>query len=175
MNEVQIGRDRSPEGTDAANALEPVDADDRGVSSRQYQELWFRLARTHWRTLVLVPADDGGSATEIATSLAQVGRILHESVSVVDFKDVLDSGMFDARTNDSTSPFARPVLRAADRPGKLIAALLPVVSEPLGLTMATAADVVVLCVELGHARRRAVQRTIELVGRERIAGCILIR
>jgi len=59
--------------------------------------------------------------------------------------------------------------------GKVIVAIQPVVVEPLGLAVTQAADVVVLCVEVGRTRLASARRTIELVGRERIAGCFLVR
>jgi hypothetical protein len=57
----------------------------------------------------------------------------------------------------------------------VIFALQPVVGEPLGAAMAAQADTVVLCVELGRTRAAAARRTIELIGRERVAGCIITR
>jgi hypothetical protein len=57
--------------------------------------------------------------------------------------------------------------------GKVIVAIQPVVAEPLGLAVTQAADVIVLCIEVGRTRLASARRTIELVGRERIAGCFL--
>jgi hypothetical protein len=47
--------------------------------SRPFQMLWFSLARIHWKSIVLVPADEDGSAAAIATSLAEVGKRLCET------------------------------------------------------------------------------------------------
>lgn len=57
---------------------------------------------------------------------------------------------------------------------RLIISIPPVVSQPLGLATAQAADLVVLCVEVGVTRLADARRTLELVGRERVAGCFLI-
>lgn len=58
---------------------------------------------------------------------------------------------------------------------RIIIAIPAVVSEPLGLATTMAADRVVLCIELGRTRKADVRRTVELIGRERISGCFLVR
>jgi hypothetical protein len=69
-------------------------------------------------------------------------------------------------------PGPRPAVEPA---GRIITALPPVVADPLGLKIVAATDIVVICIEMGRTRLAAVRRTIELVGRERIAGCLLIQ
>ena len=60
-------------------------------------------------------------------------------------------------------------------PARLIISVPPVVTEPLGLTAAEEADAVVLAVRMNHSRMAEVKRTIQLVGRQRITGCFLVR
>ena len=59
-------------------------------------------------------------------------------------------------------------------PARLIISVPPVISEPLGLTASAEADAVVLAVRMNHTRMAEVRRTIQMVGRERIAGCFLM-
>ena len=142
--------------------------------SRQFQELWFALLQRSWRSLALVPGDAGGSANEIAISLTEVGRVLHESVSSFVTTDTLDyasAAEVVAAAGSSTPAGTRPV----EPVGRIIAALPAVVADPLGLKIVAAADIVVICIEMGRTRLAAVRRTIELVGRDRIAGCLLIQ
>ncbi len=141
---------------------------------RQIQELWFALARRHWRSLALVPADEGGSAAAIATSLAEVGRRLRDApVTFFVMADPLDyastSRILAAFESTKEGGGALAIAPA----GKVIVAVQPVIVEPLGLAVAQSADAVVLCLELGRTRLGAARRTVELVGRERIAGCLL--
>jgi len=122
----------------------------------------------------LVPGDAGGSANEIAISLTEVGRVLHESVSSFVTTDTLDyasAAEVVAAAGSSTPAGTRPV----EPVGRIIAALPAVVADPLGLKIVAAADIVVICIEMGRTRLAAVRRTIELVGRDRIAGCLLIQ
>ena len=57
---------------------------------------------------------------------------------------------------------------------RLIISIPPVVTQPLGLATARNADLVVVCVEAGHTRIARARWTLDLVGRERVAGCFLI-
>jgi len=173
-------------------------------ASRESKELWFTLAHLNWRSAVLVPADEGGSAATAATSLAAVGKELHEyPVTLFIMGDhpldcssavqVITSGNTRQQVEGSgsvlgTLDYASAVQMVAavasnkqnasgdlGPTGKVIAAIPPVITEPLGLAITQAADSVVLCIEIGRTRMSAARRTIDLVGRARIAGCVVIR
>jgi hypothetical protein len=58
---------------------------------------------------------------------------------------------------------------------RLIISIPAVVSQPLGLATTQTADLTVLCVEVGRTRLADARRTMDLIGRERIAGCFLVR
>ncbi len=140
-----------------------------GSPDRQCQELWFALAQRKFASVVLVPADEGGSAERIATSLAEVGKWLRD--------DAVSAIVGHPLDNESAMRIAAIVslTRQSGAPVELIVAVQPVLVEPLGLAVVRAADAVILCIEMGRTRLAAVRRTIELIGRERIAGCLLVR
>ena len=168
---------------------------------REYQELWFRLARIPWASLVLVPADGGTCAAEIATSLAEVGTSLREVPITAIVADRIDydsaralsemqprltEGSAQRATVDVEAEPVPPaphggaaahphVATALPPTGRAIIAIKPVVDEPLGIAIAQAADAVVVCVEMGRSRIGAVRRTIELIGAERVMGALVIR
>ncbi|HEX9308172.1 MAG TPA: hypothetical protein VF894_11820 [Anaeromyxobacter sp.] len=58
---------------------------------------------------------------------------------------------------------------------RLVIAIPAVCAEPLGLAVAKQADLVVLCVERARTRLSDVRRSADLIGRERMAGCFLVR
>lgn len=206
-------------------AGEPVESP--GPGDLQYQELWFSLGRRAWSSVVLVPADRGGSADEVANRLAEVGKRISKSPVTAITAKSLEYGTALAladlpsfvgeRGQPPQAPWrqaiemppssldpsaqaaqARPSeatsIQVADGSGlpaepsgswgdagpvvssgaRLIIAIPPVVTQPLGLATAQAADLVVLCVDLGTTRLADARRTLELVGRERLAGCFLI-
>jgi hypothetical protein len=70
---------------------------------------------------------------------------------------------------------ARSEALAVSSAARLVIAIPPVVREPLGLNATQHADAIVISVELGRTRVADVRRTVELVGRERVAGCLLVR
>ena len=167
---------------------------------REFHELWFALAERDWRSLVLVPTDAGSSAAAAAASLASVGNQMYESPVTTfftmeapgDYRPAVQS-IHVARTAEMArrAPLPGNVIdhasevhfvataastldnRAPHRTGRMIVAIQPVVVEPLGLAVTQAADLVVLYVEKGRSRLASVRRTVQLVGRERIAGCFL--
>ena len=143
--------------------------------SRDIQELWFGLARMHWTSLVLVPADEGESAAAVATSLADVGRRLRDApVTFMILGDPLDYAsagkIIAAVAAVGKGESAMPVAPT----GKVIAAIQPVVVEPLGLALTDASDAVVVCIRVGRTRLASARRTIQLIGRDRIAGALLL-
>lgn len=176
--------------------------DDGASPTREYQELWFSMARLHWASLVLVPADHGGSAADVATTLAQVGTQLRDTpvtaivANRIDYASARALAELQPRIRDGqASPgaievAATPVAavvdeRAGHRPihdappipplGRAIIAIQPVVDEPLGVAIAQAADAVVLCVEMGRSGIAAARRTVDIIGAERVIGAVLVR
>ena len=143
--------------------------------AREMQELWFTLARRPWSLLVLVPADAGASVAAVAIRLADVGRRLREvPVTFLIMAETIDyptAGRI-VRTLGSAS---RQDGESEGVPvSKVVVAIPSVVSEPLGLVVAKAADLVVLCVEKGTTGLPSARRTIDLIGRERVAGALFI-
>lgn len=163
-----------------------------------YQQLWFRLARLPWASLVVVPADRGVSAAEVATSLAEVGTAVGETVTAIvadtidygsaralaELQPRLTSGTAQRATKDVEShevgpdePRAAGAHDATPLPpsGRAIISIGSVVEEPLGIAIVQAADAVLLCVEMGKARLGPARRTLELIGPERLIGAVVIR
>jgi hypothetical protein len=161
---------RTPLAKRASSELADIPA-----PGREYQELWFALSREHWRTVVLVPADSGCSAVYIADALGDVARWLREPpATIVTMSDPLDYVV--ATQLSPRIPPDEPGATGRDaRSGKVIVSVQPVVVEPLGLAVTRTADAVVLCIEKGRSRLASVRRTIELIGRDRIRGCIFVR
>lgn len=59
-------------------------------------------------------------------------------------------------------------------PGRVVIALPSVIAEPMGLAVTQASSLVVVAIELGRSSLADANRTIDLIGRERIAGCVLV-
>jgi|SRR6266850_4906151 len=72
------------------------------------------------------------------------------------------------------APASSSGARGASRSGQVIVAIEPVIARPLGIAVARAADVALLCIEMGRTRIASARRTMELVGRERFVGCVML-
>jgi len=154
--------------------VRPAPASGNGHSRPDFQELWFTLQRWEWGSLVILPADEGMSTAWIAQSLAAVGSRLYGPAVKALVAERLDF--------DSTAEIAASIASAAPgdgarggpRNGRVIVATEPVVVQPLAIAIARAADSALMCIEMGRSRIASAQRAIELVGRDRFLGCILI-
>lgn len=153
-------------------------------SSFELQELWFILQRKPWKSLVLVPGHAEGSSLPIAAALAEIGRMNRGRSVVLVNAEQLDLSRtaqviadLDAPPSTSwSSGGGGGSAMGADQAGrKVLVALEPVVRNPLGMAIAMAADAVVLCIELGRSDIASAKRTLELIGREKVLGTVLLR
>jgi hypothetical protein len=160
------------------------------------ESLWLALAARSWTTLVVVPADPTRSSAALATALAEVGtRLSYEPVAALaiaadeDPRVLADVQQMVLRDRDRArhalapelagsaegtgGPAASPRSEQAAPPKKTIISIPAVNREHLGVAIARAADAVVVAVEMRRTRIADARRTIELIGRDRIAGCYL--
>jgi hypothetical protein len=147
----------------------------RGKRDLEVEGLWFTLARLPWRTLVFVPSDESASGIEIAAALADVGRRLR--TGPVTF--LLLSGPMDYAAAGKIVQAMGGRRGHAGQPdhqgeGRLLIAIPSVITEPLGLAVTEVADGIVLCVQRGESKLRQAERTIELVGRDRVFGALML-
>jgi hypothetical protein len=137
------------------------------LPSRDLQELWFATLRTPWRTLALVPAQDGLSIKPLAEALALMGQF-HRGVAL---RVVIAEGMDLNEIAELTLSTQEPP--AGGQSGQIIV-LEPITVNPLGTAVALAADAVLLCVEYGTANLDDARRTLDQIGRERFVGCAVL-
>jgi hypothetical protein len=139
------------------------------------QQLWFLTLRWEWSSLVLVPADSKGSVLRIAKGLAQVGN--RQGGRDAARTDGTSHSSGAELVEDITGQFTvqTPTTGGERWKQRTIIALDPVVTDPAGVPVAVAADAVLLFVELGKTNIAEAQRTIQLIGRDRFRGCVLIK
>lgn len=142
---------------------------------REAQELWLVLSRRTWRSVVLVPGDRGASAatSAAAAALAEVGRRLRFAPVTALLADDLDydaTGQLVRRIAALRAPHAGP----GASPEQLVLSIPAVAAQPLGVAVAREADAVVVCIELGRTSLASARKTVELIGLDRLAGCLLL-
>ena len=149
---------------------EPAGEDPR-LASVELQQLWFQLQQREWSSLVVVPADPGNSAAGVATSLWRVGTILgNPAPKVLNAERMGPSVISELITDLSSAPDA---VKAAARQ-RILVSIESVLSNPLGIGIAQAADAVLLCVRKGRTKVAAARTTIQLIGRERFIGSVVL-
>lgn len=154
----------------------PTD-DEPAVSSRpysparpwdraEYQRLWLHMQSRTWRTLAIVPAEDGMQTYDVASLLMTVGVHHGESIGVFDFRSITMNRVLH------TIEAACSQVAEGER---LIFAARSIKENLATIPLARASDAVVLCVSMGSTPIRQVEETIEQIGKERFLGSMLIR
>lgn len=136
-----------------------------GLPPRELQQLWFTLSKQTWTNLAIVPADWGFSARRLAEDLVRVGE-LHKGggIKLLDGQALVlnRSAALILQMSDQSEPVQRIVLLDA------------LVSNQAGIPVAMAADKVLLVVKLGGTGLPSARQTVELVGEDRIIGCVAL-
>jgi hypothetical protein len=165
MRVIQPHQSDDPKAT-----AEPAPEDPR-LASVDLQQLWFQLHRREWSSLVLVPAEPGNSAAGLTTMLGRVGTtISHSAPKVVNAERMAPAAIRELIVH-LVNP---PVLVSPDDQRRVLISIDSVLSNPLAIGVAQAADAVVLCVRKGRTKIAAARRTIELIGRERFVGSVVL-
>jgi hypothetical protein len=137
------------------------------LDPKEIQRLWFALLKRPWRSLVLASANSSGNSWEIAEALAEVGQ-LHWGTTI----KLMDAE--GAALTETASLVAEMTTYAAS--GKpVFVAVGSLVENLAGVPLVHASDAVILCVTLGAADFDNARRTVELIGADRILGCVALR
>jgi hypothetical protein len=174
--------------TPLADAQEKARAAPR-LPPPELQELWFACRRHEWRSLAVVSTVPRSSTFPIVQALGEVADLLHAGTvrvrcaEAVELPDIAYLVMEMSGRNPSPvlGPAAPRIPRSALPPQDpaggeqlLIVAVDSVVSAPMVLPVVLAADAVLLCVELGVTDLGAARHSVELIGRERIIGTVVV-
>ncbi len=81
----------------------------------------------------------------------------------------------EAKPADAPAPAATTDAMVIAPNARLIIAIPAVTREPLGLPAAQEADAVVLTARMGRTHLRNLRRTLQLIGRNRVIGTVLMR
>ena len=155
------------ERSNSAASPEPVGAP--RLANLGFQQLWFQVQFRDWSSLVVVPADADIAAAGVATSLWKVGCALSAPPPQL----INCEKMGPSAIADLVASLSRSLVSAKDV--RTVISIESVLSNPLGVGIARAADAVLLCVRRGQTKLDAAQRTIELIGRQCFIGSIVLR
>jgi len=135
------------------------------MGERAMQRLWSSVARREWSSLVLVPVSANYSAQPIAAGMLEIGSLFRPRPKVFNGEG---AGLPDGPR------LAEEMKEYAAGGGTALATVDPVVNSLAGIPVVLAADVAVLVVPLGEVDLGSARSTIEIVGQERILGCVAV-
>jgi len=147
------------------------------------QELWLAITRREWHTLAVIPAHRNGSALGVATALAEAGSLLRGRPVELFSADRADHGptgtlstVLNERNTGRIPLHVVPDggLPPATERFERVVALEPLSLNPMGATIAHAAEAVLMVAETGVTELRNAKRTMEMIGRDRFVGCVLV-
>jgi hypothetical protein len=138
------------------------------VPSSTLLHLWAMLnARHRWSSLVVVPSHEGGSGLQTAQAILEVGS--RQGTTPIHFLDAegLELGSAQHVVNE--------MLAYVEQGDRVVVLIDSVVSNPVGLEVALAAERALLCVTLGDSDFSSARRTLDLIGKERFVGSVTLQ
>jgi hypothetical protein len=133
-------------------------------------ELWYKLASRPWSCLVVVSPERTPDTLRLARSLAQLGT-KHRRHPV----EMIDGTQLDL---DRADAIAQAVAPAADlgQPAEpqFVIALDSPIANPVAIGLLAAGDAVLLLLEKGVSRLPQARKIVDITGRERMIGVVLV-
>jgi hypothetical protein len=130
--------------------------------------LWTLLTlRQKWSSLVVVPAQPGTSGLDAARAIVSVGNQYREKpIRLIDAEG-LPPG--------AASRLVRDIRSHVEKGGLVVACIDSVLTNPVGLEVALAAERALLCVPLGSTQFSAARHTLERIGKARFLGSVTLQ
>jgi hypothetical protein len=130
--------------------------------------LWTLLTqREKWSSLVVVPAQPGASGLIAARAIVEVGSQYREKPLRLINAEGLPPG--------AASRLVRDIKAHVEQGGMAVTCIDSVLSNPVGLEVALAAERALLCVPLAATQFSAARHTLELIGKARFLGSVTLQ
>ncbi len=159
--------DASPEVIEQPSP-QPQQSPASTVPSSTLLHLWAVLNQRHrWSSLVVVPSHGGGSGLAAVEAILEVGT--RQGTTPIHFLDAEGLEFGDAQhvVNE---------MQAYVQQGDRVVVLIDsIVSNPVGLEVALAAERALLSVTLGSSDFSSARRTLDLIGKERFVGSVTLQ
>ncbi len=130
--------------------------------------LWTLLSQKEkWSSLVVVPAQPGASGLEAGRAIVSVGSQYREKpIRLIDAEG-LPPG--------AGSRLVRDMRSHVEQGGMIVVCIDSVITNPVGLEVALAAERALLCVPLGSTQFSAAKHTLEMIGKARFLGSVTLQ
>jgi hypothetical protein len=129
--------------------------------------IWLASQSRDWRTLAIVPADDGIPTLPVAELLRAIStKRRNDQIGVADLRAV---------QIQHTNAYLEVVRWHVWHGERVVIALRSCFENPATIPLARSADCAMLCVSVGGTRVSRAAQTIEKIGKERFLGSILVK
>ncbi len=130
--------------------------------------LWTQLTqREKWSSLVVVPAQPGTSGLAAGRAIVSVGNQYRERPVRLINAEGLRPG--------AASRLVRDIRAYVERGGMVVTCIDSIITNPVGLEVALAAERALLCVPLGTTQFSEARLTLERIGKTRFLGSVCTR
>jgi len=138
------------------------------VNPTDLERIWFRTQSREWHTLAIIPTEveTADAALGMAKLIIMLGQQHEEKIGLADFRKIAGARV------SAFLQLAEWYVKTGER---LVCPTQSIDENPATVAVARAADGVLLCVSLGHTRVRAVEDTIQQIGRDRFIGTVIFR
>jgi hypothetical protein len=131
------------------------------------QPVCLAVLRAEWTTLALVAAGPGAAGRGMARALVETARACRLGA----VRELAPAGVGPAQVPQVLDELV--AARSGD--GRAVVTVEDPVASPASAPLVVAADKVLLLVRLGASRVRSIAAIVELVGRDRVLGCVLLQ
>jgi len=129
--------------------------------------LLYSLVIRPWTSLAIVSPDDGNRAWRLAQKLAEAAQQSHyQTLKAVNLLDLNAERAFNVA-------HAVSKVSALGERKRFILAIASPVENPIAIRVLTACQAALLVLQWGRSRIPDAQRTVELIGRDRLIGAVL--
>ncbi len=135
---------------------------------KELLHLWTLLTQKEkWSSLVVVPAQPDASGMDAGRAIVTVGSQYRERpIRLIDAQG-LPPG--------AASRLVRDMKAVVEQGGMIVVCIDSVLSNPVGLEVALAAERALLCVPLGSTQFSAARHTLEMIGKARFLGSVTLQ
>jgi hypothetical protein len=132
----------------------------------EWQRIWFSIRQHTWSSLALVPSHSGIDVVKVAQTLVATGRLQGERpVGLIDATGVRMSNIQQVIGSLGT---------VAERGEHAIVPVDAIHDNPSTIAIVQAASMALLVVRLGESLLASAQTTLDVVGRNRFIGSIVV-
>lgn len=133
----------------------------------ELHHLWTLLTqREPWSSLVVVPAQPGSSGLEAGRAILSVGKQYRDKPLRLIDAEGLPPG--------TAVRLVRDIRAYVEQGGRVVVCIDSILSNPVGLEVALAAERALLCVPLGSTHFAAARNTLERIGKARFLGSVTL-